>query len=399
MASVIASRGELSRFPAAELAERRARVTERMAAAGLDGIVVVSPVNLYWLTGYDAWSFYVPQAALLDASGTVRLVVRHQDVPCGAFTTHLGEDELLGYPEALIGGEPSAPYAYVAAVARELGWGTGARVGVEMDAFYFSANDLDTLARGLVGVELVDQGLLVDELRLVKSPLEIVCLEEAARVASHAMRAALGSVVPGRSEVEIAAETYAAQTTGTVEIGGHRCDPPLVASGGGTAAAHAAASGRRLGDGDTVNVELWGCRHRYYASMARTMAVGAPSPALRALADATLAGLDAALAAMTPGTTCGEVEAAWRGEIGAAGYRKGSRIGYPAGIRYEPTTPDRVGSIRAGSDFALEVGMAFHVMCGMWGRDASFVVSEPVVVDAGGVRLLGDVPRDLLAAA
>ena len=44
-----------------ELADRLTRTRERMRVAGLDGLVVVDPANLHYLTGYDAWSFYMPQ--------------------------------------------------------------------------------------------------------------------------------------------------------------------------------------------------------------------------------------------------------------------------------------------------------------------------------------------------
>ena len=40
-------------FPPEEYASRRARVRESLAAANLDAILVTTPANITWLTGYD----------------------------------------------------------------------------------------------------------------------------------------------------------------------------------------------------------------------------------------------------------------------------------------------------------------------------------------------------------
>ena len=40
-----------------------------MAAAGVDVLVTVDPSNMAWLTGYDGWSFYTPQAVIVGPEG------------------------------------------------------------------------------------------------------------------------------------------------------------------------------------------------------------------------------------------------------------------------------------------------------------------------------------------
>ena len=52
-------------FAQSEFAARIAATKERMAAAGLDALVVSDPANMNYLTGYDGWSFYVHQAVLV----------------------------------------------------------------------------------------------------------------------------------------------------------------------------------------------------------------------------------------------------------------------------------------------------------------------------------------------
>ncbi len=45
-------------FPADELAGRLERVRFAMAEAGLDGLIVAVPENIYYLTGLDHWGFF-----------------------------------------------------------------------------------------------------------------------------------------------------------------------------------------------------------------------------------------------------------------------------------------------------------------------------------------------------
>ncbi len=55
-------------FERAEYAARNAETQRTMAARGIEALVVSDPANMYYLTGYDGWSFYVPQAVVVVAS-------------------------------------------------------------------------------------------------------------------------------------------------------------------------------------------------------------------------------------------------------------------------------------------------------------------------------------------
>ena len=65
-------------FPDAEYAARLRAVRGRMAEQGLDALLVTDPANLFYLTGYDAWSFYTPQLLFVPAEGELLLVCRMQ---------------------------------------------------------------------------------------------------------------------------------------------------------------------------------------------------------------------------------------------------------------------------------------------------------------------------------
>src|SRR5690554_5488692 len=54
-----------------EYARRLAAVRERMASRSLAALFVGDPANIYYLTGYNAWSFYTPQVLVVPAEGDV----------------------------------------------------------------------------------------------------------------------------------------------------------------------------------------------------------------------------------------------------------------------------------------------------------------------------------------
>ena len=52
-------------FSIGEYARRVDDVKKRMDKAGFDLIICQDPSNMCWLTGYDGWSFYVPQCVVV----------------------------------------------------------------------------------------------------------------------------------------------------------------------------------------------------------------------------------------------------------------------------------------------------------------------------------------------
>ena len=53
-------------FTRAEYLARIARTKSAMARKGLDTLLVASPANQFYLTGYDGWSFYTPQMVVVS---------------------------------------------------------------------------------------------------------------------------------------------------------------------------------------------------------------------------------------------------------------------------------------------------------------------------------------------
>ncbi|WP_352518130.1 aminopeptidase P family N-terminal domain-containing protein, partial [Mesorhizobium sp. M0046] len=52
-------------FPKEEYRSRTARLRQQMAERGVDTLLVLNEGNMNYLTGYEGFSDYVPQAALV----------------------------------------------------------------------------------------------------------------------------------------------------------------------------------------------------------------------------------------------------------------------------------------------------------------------------------------------
>jgi ectoine hydrolase len=104
----------------AEYADRLRRVREAMAQHAFGALVVCDPANLFYLTGYNAWSFYTPQCLLVGADGPPHLFARAQDAAGAAYTCNLPDDRIHGYPEELVHRPGVHPFDSISAEIRGL---------------------------------------------------------------------------------------------------------------------------------------------------------------------------------------------------------------------------------------------------------------------------------------
>ena len=172
-------------FEKAEYDQRLARVRAEMETRGLTALVIGDPANINWLTGYDAWSFYTPQMMLVELSGGPWWMGRLMDAGAARFTSWLTDDQVVAYPETLVQRHDTHPMDWLAGWMRDNGFAT-ARIGFESDSYFLSPRALAALRAGLPNASFVDADLLVNWLRLIKSPAEIAVMTQAARIAEIA---------------------------------------------------------------------------------------------------------------------------------------------------------------------------------------------------------------------
>lgn len=385
--------------PQDEQDRRLVAVREAMARAGFDGLVVADPANIFYLSGYNAWSFYTPQVLFIPASGEPLLFMREMDALGAHRTAYRFASPALGYPEHLVHKPDVHPMEWVATQLREHGFadGAGKVIGVEGDAHFFAVRSYWALKSGIPEWDLRDSRELVNRVRLVKSDFEIGQMRKAGKIASAAMVAAVGAMEPGRPMNQVAAEVMAAQAEGVGDIDGdYPAIVPMFLQGEGADTPHLTWTSTPVGHNEAIAIELAGAYHRYHTPLARTVCIGQPSSELTRLAAVTVEGLDAALAQMRVGNRPTDVTEAWDGVLRRNNLEKKSRLGYSIGIGFPPDWGERTVSIRADDTTVLEENMTFHVIAGMWMEGFGFEASESVRVAPTGPEIFTSSPRELI---
>ncbi len=381
-------------FTTAEYDRRLGLVRAAMGQAGLDALVVTDPSNQAWLTGYDGWSFYVHQAVILPREGRPVWWGRNQDTNGAVRTVDTARTGVIGYADAYVQSTERHPMQHLAEVLGDLGL-SEARIGVEMENYYYSAKAHAVLAESLPQAVLADATALVNWQRGVKSEEEIVFLRKAARISEKVVNLAIEMAEPGLRKNELAAALMQAGIEGVGEDwGDYPAIVPLLPSGSDAAAPHLTWDGRPMQRGEGTFFELSGCYRRYHAPLCRTVYLGTPPAFYRRAEAALVEGLEAGLEAARAGNRACDVANALGAAMDKAGIVRGARCGYPIGLSYPPDWGERTISLRPEDETILQPGMTFHFMPGLWMDNWGMEITESILIrDSGPAECLCEMPR------
>ena len=383
-------------FSSQEYHRRLEYVRAQMAARNLDALFVEDPSNMAWLTGYDGWSFYVHQGVIVTHNRPPIWWGRRQDANGALRTVWMGADNVLGYDDRFVQSTERHPMQDLAARLADLGLGH-ARVGVEMDNYYYSAKAHQTLSQSLPSADLHDATALVNWQRAIKSDEELTFMRKAARISERLVDLARERIEPGLPKNLLVADIMAEAIRGDGEDwGDYAAIVPLLPSGSDAAAPHLTWDGRPFQKGEATFFELSGCYRRYHAPFCRTVFLGDPPDHIRRAEAALVEGLEAGLDAARPGNRACDIAHALAAPLEKAGIERGARCGYPIGLSYPPDWGERTISLRAEDETILEPGMTFHFMPGLWMADWGIEITEPILIrDSGPAECFCDRPREL----
>ena len=358
-----------------------------LAGHRADVFVAVSPESVYYLTGLDHLGYFAFTALLVPAGpGAPVVVTRAMERPTVSV-------QLPGLRHVAFADGTDPAVAMATALAELVP--PGGVIAVEDDAMFFPPSIRTRLPAALAGRGWLDGSGVLSTLRATKTPSEIAFIRRAAAVSDTAMGAALATVAPGVPERVVAAAVHHAMFTAGGQQPGFS---PLIRPLSMLDQEHVSWGDRVLDGG--LFVELSGCVHRYHAPLSRTVYLGEPPPSAVEAHAVANAGLTAALDALRPGVTAGEVYAAWRRAV--AGSRVASwpsrhHCGYLVGIGFPPSWVGggEVLGIRPDSDVEIVAGMTFHLMS--WVTEpAGHVISDTALVTATGAELLTTTTRELI---
>jgi Xaa-Pro dipeptidase len=381
--------GSESAFPKSEYDGRVARARQRLAAAGLDVMVVTGPENIFYLTGQQTPGYYTFQALVLPVEGDPVFVIRQLEYFNFIANTFIAD--------AAIYQDGEDPVGFLTKVIRDKGL-AGKRVAIDKRGWFLPIAVYEALQAelGTIG----DAAGIVEALRAIKSPLELEKLDYAAAYVDAGMKAGLAAVKVGATENDLVAAMMGAAIAAGSEYMGME---PLVSSGPRSGVPHGTWKRRRIEAGDPAFLEMAACHDRYHAALMRSAWLGAPPAVASDMMKACQDALAAALDEIRPGVACEVPHLACQAVIDKAGYTDAfrKRLGYSVGISFAPDWGEgAILNLNKGVKTELQPGMAFHLPPALriYGR-FTVGVSETIVVTQTGHRVLGTIDRALLQVA
>jgi Xaa-Pro aminopeptidase len=357
------------------------------AEAGIDLLVLTPGSDLRYLTGYHAHAMERLTALAVPSRGQPFLVVPRLEAPMVAVSPAAGLDlELLAWDET------DDPFALLARAAESRLGSRPQRVAVGSRTW---AEHALGVQRALSGAALELAAPVVDRLRMVKTDAEVEELAVAG-AAIDRVHARMGEWLRvGRTEAQVGADIAAA-----ILAEGHvAVDFTIVGSGPNGASPHHELSDRTIEAGDLVVVDIGGMTATGYRSdCTRTYVVGgSPDASVAEWYGVLQEAQAAATAAVRPGVTAEDVDAAARRIIADAGWGEHfiHRTGHGIGL-----DTHEAPYIVSGNAIPLEPGMAFSVEPGIYlpGRCGARI-EDIVVCTDDGVRTLDNGPRELVELA
>ncbi|MBR1165211.1 M24 family metallopeptidase [Bradyrhizobium elkanii] len=377
-------------FPRSEYLRRVTAVKSEMERRDVEVLVVTTPANITYLSGYTSKSAYVPQGLVVflkDEEPT--FITRRMDEPAAIHQMFIDRSHVIGYPEALIANPDRDGYDAIVDFILDSGL---SRKGIGLEAKFLPAVTIEKFRSRAVGARLVDCSNDVSWIRGVKSDLEIAIMREAAAISDAGMLRAQEVIRPGTCEAEASAEIIATLVRGTNGLPGTDVAGFFLCATPRTSTCHIRWTEDVFQQGSQINLEFAGVRYGYTSPLMRTMSIGKPSDYILRLHEGEVAGLEAALDVAKTGQTCSDVAVAFNTALKKHGFDKESRCGYAVGIDWtEPTA-----SLKEGDMTILKPNMTFHLMLGNWiNEDVGYVISETFRVTNAGGEPFTKLPRQL----
>lgn len=232
---------------------------------------------------------------------------------------------------------------------------------------------------------------LIQESRMIKDDEELAKIARAEAIGDAAFSYILDVIKPGMTEAEIALELeFFMKRQGASKLS----FDTIVASGPNSSMPHAQVTDRKLENGDFVTMDF-GCVYQGYCSdMTRTVALGTPDDEMRKVYQIVLDANRRAMEGIRAGVECMEIDALARGYIAKQGYGEyfGHGLGHSVGleIHEEPRFSPKCKAItKENMVITDEPGIYLPGRFGVR-------IEDLVVVKKDGFECLSHSPKELI---
>ena len=264
------------------------------------------------------------------------------------------------------------------------------RLGIEAEHMTVATRRI--LARELGRkVQLIETSSAVEKLRLIKDRDEIRLIREAVDLGSELLPVVCKALRPGETEASAAAHLeFAARRKGAEAMSFET----IVAAGARSALPHGVASTARLPRKGFVVLDYGVILNGYCSDMTRTVCMGTATREQRRVYGAVLEAQLAAIAAVAPGRSAGDVDEAARSVLERAGLGKYFIHSTGHGVGLEIHESPRVA---ARQKDLLQPGMVITIEPGVYiGGKFGVRIEDMVLVTERGSEILTRAPKELL---
>jgi len=345
------------------------RLRQQMAERAIEGIIVSSSPNIYYLSGF---------------TGTNALLFITQSKSYLLTDFRYVEQAKLEAPDFEIIKTDKDTYQTMDSLAEGI-----TTIGVEEQAVTLA--QYRQLEKSLSGKVFKEASTILQEMRQVKDEQEIEIIKQAIKITDQAFDLILPDLKLGVREEEISLKLeYSLRKLGA---SGKSFDY-IVASGHRAALPHGVATAKQIEKGDFVTLDFGAKYQRYCSDFTRTVFIGKPEAKHREVYDIVLQAQLAAIEVVKPGLTGREVDAVARELITKAGYGEyfGHGLGHSLGLEiHEPP------SLNPREEKVLQPGMVVTIEPGIylpgWG---GVRIEDVVLVTNTGAEVLTQASKQFI---
>jgi Xaa-Pro aminopeptidase len=345
---------------------RLRKLRKSIAENELDALLLSQPENLRYLSGFtgSGWLLISKQKAILAVDF---LYEEQAKIESPGFEIIQIKQELHNWLPCLLS---------------DMGWH---KLGFEANLIsYDSHNRLSAaITTRQINLELVPATGIVEQLRSIKEPEELVSITRAAELADAAFEQAKRMIRPGVTEKEIAweIETILRQKGSEgvpFEI--------IVASGPNAALPHARPTEKAIRSGEPVLIDMGARIDGYCSDLSRTVFPGAADTVFQAIYDIVLKAQTAAVEGVKSGIDASQADRLARTVIEQAGYGHAFGHGLGHGVGLAVHEFPRLG---LSSSDPLADGMVFTMEPGIYLAGQGGVrIEDMAVLENGRPRVL-----------
>jgi Xaa-Pro aminopeptidase len=353
-----------------EIEQRRRTLSARLPELKIDALLVSSPANVQYLSGYTGSNgLLLVTKAEAHFFTDPRYAIASQQITC---KVHVEKKALLLAASAIIKRKRLKKIGFESAWLRY--------------EDYLKVKEELALGAGLQPI-----GRIIEEQRMVKSDSELNLIRRSVATNSEAYSKTIRRVHAGARESDIAAELdYQMRALGAEKP----AFETIVASGIRTALPHAHPTRHRLGENELLLIDMGASQDGYASDMTRVAHTGTPPKRILKLYKAVLEAQLAAVRSVKAGITTGEVDAAARGVLKRHELDHAFMHSTGHGLGLEIHEPPRIAR---KDKTRLQAGMAITIEPGAYIDGLGGIrIEDTVLVTEHGCEVLTQTPKDLI---